>query len=120
MFLELYNEELKDLLSPSENDSAKLKLFEDSRQKGSVVIQGIEEILVKNASDVMSILQRGSQRRQIASTKMNEVSSRSHGIFSITVHIKESTPDGEELLKACFFNIGWKTKLGRFGRQKNI
>lgn len=39
-FTELYNEELKDLLSP-ETDVRKLKLFEDLQRKGSVVIQGL-------------------------------------------------------------------------------
>ena len=102
--MELYNEELKDLLSP-ENDFRKLKLFEDLNRKGSVVVQGLEEILVKNAEDVIGIMQKGTLKRQIAATKMNETSSRSHGIFSITVHIKESTPDGEELLKVGKLNL---------------
>lgn len=104
-FLELYNEELKDLLSAGGIDR-KLKMFEDVSRKGSIVIQGVEEILVNNADDVINILQRGissskagSMKRQIASTKMNDTSSRSHGIFTITVHIKEATSDGEELLK---------------------
>lgn len=72
-YLELYNEELKDLLSP-ENDHRKLKIYEDLNRKGSVVVQGSEEILVKNAADVISILQRGSLKRQIAATKMNDTS----------------------------------------------
>ena len=107
-FIELYNEELKDLLS-ADDDFRKLRVFEDLSRKGSIVIQGLEEILVKSAEDVMAILQKGSNKKQIAATKLNEVSrsviqklinsSRSHSIFSVTVHIKESTPEGEELLK---------------------
>jgi kinesin family member 11 len=93
---------MKDLLSP-ENDFRKLRMFEDLNRKGSVVIQGLEEVLVKNADDVINILQKGSLKRQIAATKMNESSSRSHAIFSITVHIKECTSDGEDLLKVITF-----------------
>ncbi len=44
-FLEIYNEELFDLLSPGE-DQSRLRLFEDTARKGSVVIQGLEEVLV--------------------------------------------------------------------------
>jgi kinesin family protein 11 len=49
-------------------------LYEDLNRKGSVVVQGAEEILVKNAEDVITILQKGSLKRQIAATKMNDVS----------------------------------------------
>ncbi|TPX36931.1 hypothetical protein SmJEL517_g00912 [Synchytrium microbalum] len=92
------------------------------RVSGSVVIQGLEELLVKNAEDVIAILQRGSVRRQTAATKMNEVSSRSHCIFSITVHIKETTPDGEELLKVGKMNLvdlAGSENIGRSGAEKN-
>jgi kinesin family protein 11 len=101
-FMELYNEELKDLLSDT---AVKLKLFEDHSRKGSVIVQGLEEIIVKNSAEVLELLEMGSLKRQTAATKMNQVSSRSHGIFSITVHIKENTPDGEELLKVGKLNL---------------
>ena len=45
-FLELYNEELFDLLSPAD-DTNRLRLYEDSTRKGSVIIQGLEEVQVK-------------------------------------------------------------------------
>jgi kinesin family protein 11 len=118
-YMELYNEELKDLLSP-DNDSRKLKMYEDLNRKGSVVIQGLEEILVDNAHDVIQVLQRGSMKRQIAATKMNDVSSRSHGIFTITVHIKEATSDGEELLKVGklhLVDLAGSENIGRSGAE---
>lgn len=72
-YIELYNEELKDLLS-AEDDFRKLRVFEDLNRKGSVVIQGLEEIVVKNATDVIAILQKGAKKRQIAATNFNEQS----------------------------------------------
>ncbi len=104
----------------AEDDVRKLRIFEDLNRKGSVVIQNLEEVLVKNATDVISILQKGSHKRQTASTKMNEVSSRSHGIFSITVHIKEATPEGEELLKIGKLNLvdlAGSENIGRSGAE---
>ena len=38
-FVELYNEELRDLLVDDDNVNAKLRIFEDSQRKGSVIIQ---------------------------------------------------------------------------------
>lgn len=98
-FIELYNEELIDLLSGND-DRHKLRIYEDNARKGctGVVIQPLEEFIVKNTADVISILQRGSKKRQIAATDFNEASSRSHCVFLITVHTREEV-NGEDLLK---------------------
>ncbi len=69
----MYNEELKDLLSAPE-DFRKLRVFEDLSRKGAVVIQGLEEITVKNTFDVLNILDKGSKKKQMAATKLNEMS----------------------------------------------
>lgn len=73
--------------------------------QGSVVVQGLEELTVNSKNEVYSILERGGLRRQTAATLMNAHSSRSHTVFSVTVHIKESTIDGEELLKIGKLNL---------------
>lgn len=103
-FLEIYNEELFDLLSSS-LDSQKMRLFEDSSRKGSVVIQGLEELVVHDKDDVYNILERGRAKRQTAATLMNAHSSRSHSVFSVTIHIKENSVSGEELLKIGKLNL---------------
>ncbi|XP_073239659.1 kinesin-like protein KIF11 [Porites lutea] len=103
-FLEIYNEELFDLLSPS-LDNQKMRLFEDSTRKGSVVIQGLEELVVHDKDDVYNILERGRAKRQTAATLMNAHSSRSHSLFSVTIHIKENSVSGEELLKIGKLNL---------------
>ncbi|KAJ3115989.1 kinesin motor protein cin8 [Physocladia obscura] len=119
--LEIYNEELRDLLASDENAQPKLKIFEDVNRRGSNEVQGMERILVTSAQDVIAVLQRGSQKRQTAATKMNESSSRSHCIFTITVHIKETTPDGEDLLKVGKLNLvdlAGSENVGRSGAEK--
>ncbi|KAG1669464.1 Kinesin-like protein KIF11 [Nymphon striatum] len=116
-FLELYNEELFDLLT-STNDTQKLRLYEDASRKGSVVIQGLEEISVHNKDEVYAILERGAYKRQTAATLMNAHSSRSHSVFSVTIHIKEATEDGEELLKTGKLNLvdlAGSENIGRSG-----
>ncbi|KAF9200118.1 kinesin motor protein cin8 [Haplosporangium sp. Z 27] len=102
-FLELYNEEVKDLLVP-DDDRRVVKIF-DSIKKQGPLIQGLEEVSVFNATQGIEALRKGSAKRTVAATKSNDKSSRSHGVFSITVHVKETTDDGEELLKIGKLNL---------------
>ncbi|XP_069140645.1 kinesin-like protein KIF11-B [Argopecten irradians] len=116
-FLELYNEELFDLLG-SGNDTLKLRIYDDSTKKGSVIINGLEEVVVRNKNEVFEILERGTSRRQTAATLMNAHSSRSHTVFSVTVHIKESNMEGEELLKTgklYLVDLAGSENIGRSG-----
>jgi kinesin family protein 11 len=49
---------------------------------------------------------------------MNDTSSRSHGIFTVTVHIKETTTEGEELLKVGklhLVDLAGSENIGRSG-----
>ena len=69
------------------------------------MVQGLEELTVNSKNEVYSILEKGRLRRQTASTLMNAHSSRSHTVFSVTVHIKESSIEGEELLKIGKLNL---------------
>lgn len=83
-FLELYNEELKDLLS--NDDTKKLRLFEDPAKK-AMTLQGLTEHAITSAVSGMKSLQQGLQARQVGSTKMNDYSSRSHTIFTLHVAV---------------------------------
>ncbi|KAI1300535.1 kinesin motor protein cin8 [Mortierella claussenii] len=102
-FLELYNEEVKDLLVP-DDDRKVVKIFDSIKKQGPLV-QGLEEVSVFNAGQGIEALRKGSAKRTVAATKSNDKSSRSHGVFSITVHVKETTDDGEELLKIGKLNL---------------
>jgi len=116
-FLELYNEEIFDLLSAND-DTTRLRLFEDSTRKGSVIVQGLEEALVQNKAEVFKILEKGSAKRKTATTLMNAHSSRSHTVFTVTVHIKESSAEGEEVLRIGKLNLvdlAGSENIGRSG-----
>ncbi|XP_051132208.1 kinesin-like protein KIN-5C [Andrographis paniculata] len=110
-FLELYNEEITDLLAPEDlsrvaaedKQKKQLPLMEDG--KGGVLVRGLEEEIVTCASEIFTLLERGSAKRRTAETLLNKQSSRSHSLFSITIHIKEATPEGEELIKCGKLNL---------------
>lgn len=57
-YLELYNEELCDLLSS--DDSSRIRIFDDSTRKGSVIVQGLEEVPVQSKNDVYKLLAKGN------------------------------------------------------------
>ena len=104
-FIELYNEELRDLLAADEN--TKLKIFDDAQKKGygGTIVQGVEESHIKSASDGVKLLQGGSHRRQVAATKCNDLSSRSHTVFTITVYVKRTGESGEDFVSAGKLNL---------------
>lgn len=104
-FIELYNEELRDLISP--DDSAKLKIYDDNNKKGhsTTVVQGMEESHIKSAVEGVKLLQRGSLKRQVAATKCNDLSSRSHTVFTVTAYIKRTADNGEEYVSAGKLNL---------------
>lgn len=109
-FIELYNEELRDLLSDESpqplgggRDSAGLRIYED-KGKG-VMIQGLEDVPMRDAAHGLRLLRKGSQKRQIAATHCNESSSRSHCVFTLTIHIKETTQKGEDVLRTGKLNL---------------
>ncbi|XP_073959322.1 kinesin-like protein at 61F [Choristoneura fumiferana] len=103
-YLELYNEELFDLLSTSE-DNSKLRIYEDVTRKGANIVNGLEEVTVLNKNHVYKIMAQGQERKRVASTLMNAQSSRSHTVFTIVVHMKENSPEGEELVKIGKLNL---------------
>ncbi len=47
------------------------------------------------------VLDRGTAKRRTAETLLNKRSSRSHSVFSITIHMREVTPEGEDVVKVC-------------------
>lgn len=117
-FLELYNEELRDLLSI--DDNVQVKIFDDSSKKKAIIIQGMEETFIRSAEEGSRLLKHGSHKRQVAATKCNDLSSRSHTVFTITVHVKETSEDGEEILRTGKLNLvdlAGSENVGRSGAE---
>ncbi|KAI8554401.1 hypothetical protein RHMOL_Rhmol05G0095900 [Rhododendron molle] len=79
-FLEIYNEQICDLLDPS---STNLLLREDT-QKG-VYVDNLSEFEVQTVGDILKLLSQGSSNRKVASTNMNRESSRSHSVFTCVI-----------------------------------
>ncbi|CBI32470.3 unnamed protein product, partial [Vitis vinifera] len=79
-FLEIYNEQITDLLDPS---STNLLLREDI-MKG-VYVENLSEFEVQTVGDILRLLIQGSSNRKVAATNMNRESSRSHSVFTCVI-----------------------------------
>jgi kinesin family member 18/19 len=82
-YLEIYNENIRDLLS-GRNDFLDLK---EDPYKG-VVVSGIVTVAAQSAKEVLSYLARGNRNRSSLATGANETSSRSHAILQVLVGLK--------------------------------
>ena len=100
-FLEIYNEEVTDLLNPS---STGLQIRDGDLKRG-IYVQGLSENEVLNADDVLSLIQAGSENRRIAATRMNERSSRSHSVFTATIESHERTSGGVLRVRFAKMNL---------------
>lgn len=118
-FIELYNEELRDLLAAEEN--TKLKIYENEKKgHAGTLVQGMEETYIDSASSGIKLLQSGSHKRQVAATKCNDLSSRSHTIFAITVMTKCTGDSGEEYVRSGKLNLvdlAGSENIGRSGAE---
>lgn len=85
-FLEIYNENINDLLGdPNNIDKVKFEIRHDAvNQKTSV--SELTSIELTDPKMVSNVLQKALKNRSIAATKANERSSRSHSVFTIKIH----------------------------------
>jgi hypothetical protein len=81
-FVEIYNEEIKDLLHP-DTPSKSISIREDAN--GDIILAGVKEEVVTSFENMIRCLEHGSVFRTTGSTLMNQQSSRSHAIFTIIV-----------------------------------
>ena len=88
-YLEIYNENIRDLLSNTNEEN--LELREDP-SKG-LCVSGITELHVNSTKDIMYQLRKGNKNRTVEATNANETSSRSHAILQVLIEFKDKTAD---------------------------
>ena len=84
-FVEIYNEEVRDLLV---DKSTKLDIREDPK-KGTFV-KDLTYVTLKDTQDIQKCLDRGNKNRHVGQTSMNDQSSRSHSLFTVYLEIEEN------------------------------
>ncbi|KAI8891934.1 kinesin motor domain-containing protein, partial [Globomyces pollinis-pini] len=92
-FLEIYNEQLKDLLcDANKQEDLKIRLDPRSATGKDLFVQGLTELSLITENDYSKVIATGVQRRVVAETNMNAVSSRSHSVLTITIMQTEKIP----------------------------
>lgn len=124
-FIEIYNEEIRDLLDPQGQN--KIAIRELTR--GVPSLCGQQEERVSNFEELFKLLERGAVHRRTRSTLMNESSSRSHAILEINIEqhliadlgqsqVSESTPEQEFITaKFHFVDLAGSERIKRTGAE---
>ena len=101
-FMELYNEQLFDLLSnkPRKEDTI-VDIREDTQ---GIKIPGLTEMDITSVATTMTALEKASEGRVTAATAMNARSSRSHAIFTLSIESR-SKEDGKTLTVSKFHMV---------------
>lgn len=84
--MEIYNEEIRDLLGPDPNAKHELK---ENKDKG-VFIKDLTILTVKSIQEIEKVMEKGNSLRQVGKTAMNDTSSRSHSLFTIYFETAET------------------------------
>ena len=79
-YLEIYNEKVKDLLKKGSTHNLKVR----EHPTTGPYVQDLSKHLVGEYRDILRLMEQGNDLRTTASTNMNDTSSRSHAIFTIT------------------------------------
>ncbi|KAJ8299623.1 hypothetical protein KUTeg_023683 [Tegillarca granosa] len=101
-YLEIYQEEIRDLLSKDHTRRLELK----ERPDTGVYVKDLSSFVTKSVKEIEHVMNVGNQNRAVGATNMNEHSSRSHAIFIITVECSElHEDDGENHIRVGRLNL---------------
>ncbi|GFS24814.1 kinesin-like protein [Elysia marginata] len=100
-YLEIYNEEIRDLLGKD----PKLKLDLKEHPDKGVYVNGLSLHPVHNVMECEQVMNKGWNNRSTGATLMNADSSRSHSIFTINMEIATQDDQGEDHIRAGKLNL---------------
>lgn len=100
-FIEIYNENIHDLLG---EDTAKNMDLRESKNKG-VFIKDLHTPVVKTVDEMLKWMNKGDKQRHVGATAMNQDSSRSHSIFTVYLEIEEKVDTKNSKIKAGKLNL---------------
>uniref|UniRef100_A0A915MQ61 Kinesin-like protein n=1 Tax=Meloidogyne javanica TaxID=6303 RepID=A0A915MQ61_MELJA len=102
-FLEIYQEEIRDLLDKSGGTGKRLELKE--RPDVGVYVRDLSSFVTQSVEEIEHVLKVGHSNRSVGRTNMNEHSSRSHAILVLTVESSEIGPDGQPHIRVGRLNL---------------
>ncbi|XP_059472977.1 kinesin-like protein KIF21A [Neocloeon triangulifer] len=95
-FIELYNENLYDLLEPDRSIQEPKNIRVHGDHYGGISVEGVTRASVKVEEEAMSCLRNGALSRSTGETQMNQQSSRSHAIYTLHIQQRRLAPEESE------------------------
>ncbi|CAB9516465.1 Kinesin-like protein [Seminavis robusta] len=113
-YLEIYNEEIRDLLAEEEKP---LKIRETL--DGGVYVSGQEDRVVLSPIDIGKLMEEAAKKRVVAATAMNAVSSRSHAICTLKISGVVESADGSDKFssKLTLVDLAGSERIKKTGAQ---
>nr|AEV40947.1 putative kinesin motor domain-containing protein [Oryza punctata] len=111
--VELYQDNLVDLLLAKNATRQKLEIKKDS--KGVVTVENVTVVNISSFEELRAIILRGSERRHTAGTNMNDESSRSHLILSIIIESTNHQTQSYARGKLSFVDLAGSERVKKSG-----
>ncbi|KAF2773353.1 kinesin-domain-containing protein [Teratosphaeria nubilosa] len=102
-YLEIYNETIRDLLSPGAGGKQGLMLREDASQ--AVSVAGLSSHKPQNVQEVMDMVIQGNSNRTQSPTEANATSSRSHAVLQVNIRLKDRNASVNEPVTMATLSI---------------
>nr|XP_018264092.1 kinesin [Kwoniella dejecticola CBS 10117]OBR86250.1 kinesin [Kwoniella dejecticola CBS 10117] len=109
-YMEIYMEKIKDLLAP-QNDN--LSIHEDKAR--GVYVKNLTDVYVGSEAEVYKVMKAGGSSRAVSSTNMNAESSRSHSIFVIGIHQRNTENGSQKSGNLYLVDLAGSEKVGKTG-----
>ena len=104
-YLEIYNERVRDLLNPATKGNLKVR----EHPSTGPYVEDLAKLAVRSFHEIEHLMDEGNKARTVAATSMNETSSRSHAVFTLTVtqkrHDEETRMDTEKVAKISLVDL---------------
>eukprot|EP00049_Salpingoeca_infusionum_P023452 m.12185 g.12185 ORF g.12185 m.12185 type:complete len:965 (+) comp5809_c0_seq1:393-3287(+) len=114
-YFEIYMERVRDLLADGKDN---LQIHEN-RERG-VYVRHATELYMQDPEDVMDVMSAGAERRSVATTNMNDHSSRSHSVFLMEISQKDTVKGGMKTGKLFLVDLAGSEKVSKTGADGEV
>ncbi|RLV93386.1 Kinesin heavy chain [Spathaspora sp. JA1] len=116
-FMEIYMEQIKDLIDISHNDNPDYKFEIHEDKTNGIYVTGLYQPFVTSEEDIIRILSEGLKYRSTSSTNMNLESSRSHTIFELKLVQKHIETEVTKRSRLFLVDLAGSEKVAKTGSQ---
>ncbi|KAI9206373.1 uncharacterized protein BJ171DRAFT_422071, partial [Polychytrium aggregatum] len=114
-YMEIYNEKVRDLLNPSNKGNLRIR----EHPSLGPYVEDLSKMLVNSFEEVSELMDEGNKARTVAATNMNEVSSRSHAVFTLNLTQRLTEPmsglQSETVSRICLVDLAGSERADATG-----